>query len=136
MRISDWSSDVCSSDLDCDGNPQSLQADPAPEDRGYIRGGSRGASRSQRDFGESSQLTDNPGILLTIAAFIAVIGPLVFVHELGHYLMARLFGVKAETFSIGVGKELAAWVDKRGTRWRLAAQIGRASCRERVCKYV
>src|SRR3546814_15999567 len=35
--------------------------------------------------------------------------------------MARLFGVKAETFSIGVGKELAAWVDKRGTRWRLAA---------------
>src|SRR3546814_5165006 len=35
--------------------------------------------------------------------------------------MARLFVVKAETFSIGVGKELAAWVDKRGTRWRLAA---------------
>src|SRR3546814_10112928 len=97
MRISDWSSDVCSSDLDCDGNPQSLQSDPAPEDRGYIRGGSRGASRSQRDFGESSQLTDNPGILLTIAAFIAVIGPLVFVHELGPNLMARLFGVKARS---------------------------------------
>src|SRR3546814_18478385 len=81
-----------------------------------MRGGSRGALRIQRDFGESSQLTDNPGILLTIAAIIAVIGPLVFVHELGHYLMARLFGVQAETFSIGVGKELAAWVDKRGTR--------------------
>lgn len=54
-------------------------------------------------------------------AFIAVIGPLVFVHELGHYLVGRLFGVKAETFSIGVGKELAHWTDKRGTRWRLAA---------------
>ncbi|MCF8708463.1 RIP metalloprotease RseP [Rhizorhapis sp. SPR117] len=66
-------------------------------------------------------MTDSPGIVLTIVAFIAVIGPLVFVHELGHYLVARLFGVKAETFSIGVGKELAHWVDKRGTRWRLAA---------------
>lgn len=65
-------------------------------------------------------MTDSPGILLTIFAFIAVIGPLVFVHELGHYLVARLFGVKAETFSIGVGKELVHWIDKRGTRWRIA----------------
>lgn len=65
-------------------------------------------------------MTDNPGILLTTLAFIAIIGPLIFVHELGHYLVARFFGVKAETFSIGVGKELAHWVDKQGTRWRLA----------------
>ena len=66
-------------------------------------------------------MTESPGILLTIVAFVAVIGPLVFVHEMGHYLVGRLFGVKAETFSIGVGKELAHWVDKQGTRWRLAA---------------
>ncbi|MBB4640528.1 RIP metalloprotease RseP [Rhizorhapis suberifaciens] len=66
-------------------------------------------------------MTESPGFLLTIVAFIAVIGPLVFVHEMGHYLVGRLFGVKAETFSIGVGKELAHWTDKRGTRWRLAA---------------
>jgi regulator of sigma E protease len=66
-------------------------------------------------------LTDSPGFLLTIFAFIAVIGPLVFVHEMGHYLVARWFGVKAEVFSIGVGKELAHWIDKRGTRWRIAA---------------
>ena len=63
----------------------------------------------------------NPGFLLTSLAFVAVIGPLVFVHELGHYLVGRWCGVKAEAFSIGFGPEIAAWVDKRGTRWRLAA---------------
>jgi len=66
-------------------------------------------------------LIQNPGFLLTVLAFVAVIGPLVFVHELGHYLVGRWFGVKAEAFSIGFGPEIAAWVDKRGTRWRLAA---------------
>ena len=63
----------------------------------------------------------NPGFLLTVLAFVAVIGPLVFVHELGHYLVGRWCGVKAEAFSIGFGPELFAWVDKRGTRWRVAA---------------
>jgi regulator of sigma E protease len=66
-------------------------------------------------------LIQNPGFLLTVLAFVAVIGPLVFVHELGHYLVGRWCGVKAEAFSIGFGPEIAAWVDKRGTRWRLAA---------------
>jgi len=58
---------------------------------------------------------------LTILAFVAVIGPLVFIHELGHYWVARLCGVHSEVFSIGFGKELFAWHDKRGTRWRVAA---------------
>jgi regulator of sigma E protease len=66
-------------------------------------------------------LIHNPGFLLTVLAFVAVIGPLVFVHELGHYLVGRWCGVKAEAFSIGFGPELFAWVDKRGTRWRVAA---------------
>ncbi|WP_370307008.1 RIP metalloprotease RseP [Sphingobium abikonense] len=66
-------------------------------------------------------MIQNPGFLLTVLAFVAVIGPLVFVHELGHYLVGRWFGVKAEAFSIGFGPELFAWVDKRGTRWRVAA---------------
>jgi regulator of sigma E protease len=66
-------------------------------------------------------LTANPGFLFTVLAFLVVIGPLVFVHELGHYLVGRWFGVHAETFSIGFGKELFAWHDKRGTRWRIAA---------------
>jgi regulator of sigma E protease len=64
-------------------------------------------------------LTDNPGILLTLLAFLIVIGVLVFVHEMGHYLVGRWCGVKAETFAIGFGKEIAGWTDKRGTRWKI-----------------
>ena len=56
-----------------------------------------------------------------IAGFLAVLGPLILVHELGHYLVGRWFGVKAEAFSIGFGKEIAGWTDKRGTRWKLSA---------------
>jgi regulator of sigma E protease len=63
-------------------------------------------------------LIENPGILLTLLAFALVIGPLVFVHELGHYLVGRWFGVKAEEFSIGFGREIAGITDKRGTRWK------------------
>ena len=66
-------------------------------------------------------MIQNPGFLLTVLAFVAGIGPRVFVHELGHYLVGRWCGVKAEAFSIGFGPELFAWVDKRGTRWRVAA---------------
>ncbi|HEX7872557.1 MAG TPA: RIP metalloprotease RseP [Sphingobium sp.] len=66
-------------------------------------------------------MTEGPGLILTILSFVAVIGPLVFVHEMGHYWVARLCGVHAETFSIGFGKEIAHWHDRRGTRWRIAA---------------
>jgi regulator of sigma E protease len=65
-------------------------------------------------------LTDSPGIFWTILSFLFVIGPLIFVHELGHYFVGRWFGVKAEAFSIGFGREVAGWTDKRGTRWKLA----------------
>jgi regulator of sigma E protease len=64
-------------------------------------------------------LIESPGFLLTIVAFLGVIGPLVFIHELGHYLAARRFGVKAEVFSIGFGREVAGWTDRRGTRWKV-----------------
>jgi regulator of sigma E protease len=68
---------------------------------------------------------ESPGFLITVVAFLCVIGPLVFVHEMGHYWAARLFGVKIEAFSIGMGREVAGWTDKRGTRWKLAwAPIG------------
>ena len=62
-----------------------------------------------------------PNLLYTLAMFALVIGILVFIHEMGHYLAARLFGVKAESFSIGFGKELFGWTDKQGTRWKLSA---------------
>lgn len=66
-------------------------------------------------------MTAIPGFLLAIIGFLVVIGPLVFVHELGHYFAGRLFGVKAESFSIGMGREVAGWTDRRGTRWKVSA---------------
>ncbi|WPZ05053.1 RIP metalloprotease RseP [Blastomonas marina] len=64
---------------------------------------------------------DSPNLLIYILAFALVLGPLVLVHELGHYLVGRWFGVKVEAFSIGFGKELTGWTDRRGTRWKLSA---------------
>ena len=66
-------------------------------------------------------MTGSPSLLTTIFAFLLVLGPLVLIHELGHYLVGRLFGVKALAFSVGFGKELAGWTDRRGTRWKLSA---------------
>ena len=63
---------------------------------------------------------NSPSVAFTILSFLLVIGPLIFVHELGHYFVARWFGVKIETFSIGFGREIRGWTDKRGTRWKLA----------------
>ena len=60
-----------------------------------------------------------PPLWFIIIAFLCAIGPLVFIHELGHYWVARLFGVGAEQFSIGFGREIAGWTDKRGTRWKV-----------------
>ncbi|HEY6049358.1 MAG TPA: RIP metalloprotease RseP [Sphingomicrobium sp.] len=61
-----------------------------------------------------------PPLWLILIAFICALGPLVFFHELGHYLVARLFGIPAETFSIGFGHELIGWNDRQGTRWKVA----------------
>ena len=61
-----------------------------------------------------------PPLWLVLVAFVCALGPLVFFHELGHYLVARLFGIPAETFSIGFGRELIGWTDKQGTRWKVA----------------
>jgi regulator of sigma E protease len=61
----------------------------------------------------------SPGLLMTILSFLLVIGPLIFIHELGHYFAGRWFGVKADAFSIGFGREIAGWTDKRGTRWKV-----------------
>jgi regulator of sigma E protease len=60
-----------------------------------------------------------PPVWLIVVAFICAIGPLVFVHEFGHYLVAKLFGVGAETFSIGFGREITGWTDRSGTRWKV-----------------
>lgn len=64
---------------------------------------------------------DIPFPLLAVLAFFLVLGPLVVLHELGHYLAGRLFGVRADAFSVGFGKELWGRTDKHGTRWKLSA---------------
>ncbi len=60
-------------------------------------------------------------LLHTVVSFIVVIGVLVFVHELGHYLAARWRGVRVEVFSIGMGHRLFGWRDRAGTDWRVSA---------------
>lgn len=56
----------------------------------------------------------------TIAAFIIVLSIIVFIHEYGHYIVAKLCGVRITAFSIGFGKELFGWNDKSGTRWKVS----------------
>ena len=62
----------------------------------------------------------NPPLWLVLIAFVCALSPLVFFHELGHYLVARMFGIPAETFSIGFGREIVGWTDRQGTRWKIA----------------
>ncbi|MFL2661733.1 MAG: RIP metalloprotease RseP [Alphaproteobacteria bacterium] len=59
-------------------------------------------------------------IFNNIFPFLIILTILVFVHELGHYLVAIYNGVKVETFSIGFGKELFGFTDKSGTRWKFS----------------
>src|SRR5262245_2605594 len=60
-------------------------------------------------------------VLSWIVPFAVVLGVVVFVHEMGHFLVARFFGVAVEAFSIGFGPQLAGFTDRHGTVWRLAA---------------
>jgi regulator of sigma E protease len=53
-------------------------------------------------------------------AFLFVLSIVVFVHELGHFLVARWCGVKVQAFSIGFGREIWGFDDRHGTRWRVA----------------
>jgi len=64
---------------------------------------------------------ESPPFWMYAVGFLLLLGPLITVHELGHYLVGRWFGVKADTFSVGFGKELVGYTDRRGTRWKLSA---------------
>lgn len=62
------------------------------------------------------------GILIgTIVPFVIVLAVVVFVHEMGHYLVGRLCGIGVQAFSIGFGPELVGFNDRHGTRWKLSA---------------
>ena len=52
--------------------------------------------------------------------FLVALMVIVFIHELGHFLVARWCGVDVEAFSIGFGKEIAGWHDRHGTRWKIS----------------
>ena len=63
------------------------------------------------------------GYLLTptgLPTFLFYITVVVFVHEMGHFLVARWFGAKVDVFSVGFGKEIIGFNDRRGTRWKLS----------------
>ncbi len=62
-----------------------------------------------------------PGFLFSALMMIVLISILVTVHEFGHYLVGRFFGVKVLAFSVGMGPEIFHRVDKSGTRWRIGA---------------
>jgi len=81
--------------------------------------GPRGGER--RRCWSSIALFESPPAWMYLAGFLLLLGPLVTLHELGHYLVGRCFGVKADAFSVGFGREIVGFTDKRGTRWKLAA---------------
>lgn len=58
--------------------------------------------------------------ITTIIALLIVLGVVVFIHELGHFLAARWAGVRVDAFSIGFGPAIVKWHDKRGTVWKIA----------------
>jgi len=57
--------------------------------------------------------------LTFVVPFALVLGLVVTIHELGHFLAAKMFGVAIDRFSIGFGKAIAAWTDKSGVEWRI-----------------
>jgi len=55
-----------------------------------------------------------------VVIFLVTLTVLVFVHELGHYWVARRNGVRVEVFSVGFGPEVYGWTDRAGTRWKIS----------------
>src|ERR1700760_4893590 len=67
------------------------------------------------------QFSQLPHFLLTkVAPFLFILTIIIFIHELGHFLVARWCGIRVLAFSIGFGPELFGFTDRRGTRWKLS----------------
>jgi regulator of sigma E protease len=60
-------------------------------------------------------------LLSFVVPFLVVLTIIVFVHEMGHYLVARWNGIAVQAFSIGFGRELIGFNDRHGTRWKISA---------------
>ena len=59
------------------------------------------------------------GVLAYALAFLLALTVIVFIHEFGHFQVARWCGVSVEAFSIGFGREILGWTDRHGTRWKI-----------------
>ncbi len=57
---------------------------------------------------------------ISIVSFLLLLSFIVFFHEFGHFSVARMLGVRVDTFSIGFGKPLLKWMDRKGTEWRIS----------------
>lgn len=69
-----------------------------------------------------SQLFGSQSLLVgTLVPFVFVLTIVVFVHEMGHYLVGRWCGIGVKAFSIGFGPELVGFNDRKGTRWKICA---------------
>jgi regulator of sigma E protease len=68
-----------------------------------------------------SVLSSAGGLAWTVVFFVIALSVIVAVHEYGHYIVGRWSGIHAEVFSLGFGPVIFSRVDKRGTRWQLAA---------------
>ncbi len=66
-------------------------------------------------------LSSAADLVTTFGAFVVALSIIVAVHEYGHYIVGRWSGIHAEVFSLGFGPRLWSRVDKRGTRWQVAA---------------
>lgn len=71
------------------------------------------------DFLSMLHLPISAGLVYALP-FVVALMVIVFIHELGHFLVARWCGVDIEAFSIGFGREIAGWQDRHGTRWKLS----------------
>ena len=58
---------------------------------------------------------------ISIIAFLLLLMIIVFFHEYGHFSVARLLGVRVDVFSIGFGKPILKWIDRKGTEWRISS---------------
>ena len=63
-------------------------------------------------------LTSAPHYVISL---LLLLTPVVFIHELGHFWVARRSGVRVEVFSVGFGPELFGYTDRFGTRWKFSA---------------
>jgi regulator of sigma E protease len=68
-----------------------------------------------------SQIPLVGGLIATVLPFLMVLGIVVFVHEFGHYIVARWCGIRSEVFSVGFGPVIWSRRDRRGTLWQIAA---------------